>query len=119
MKRLGTLILTAVVLAGVVGAVAYFSHTDYGSKKRYTFDLIVKGTDMDFWETVDEGAQAAASAYNANVSMIGPPSEKDYSKQVGLLEASIARRPDAIILAASDYNLLAKPVQEPLTKEFP
>lgn len=119
MKRLSALMLTVAVLAGIAGAMAYFWHADYTVKKGFTFDLIVKKTDVDFWNSVNEGAQAAASAYNVNVSMIGPASEKDYSQQVGLLEASIARRPDAIILAAADYNLLAKPVQDAIDKNIP
>ena len=119
MKRLYTLMLTVVVLAGAAVAVLYFWNAGFSIKKGYTFELIVKGTDVDFWNSVNEGAQAAASTYNVNVSMVGPASEKDYSQQVSLLEASIARRPDAIILAASDYNLLAKPVQDAIDKGIP
>ncbi len=118
MKRLCTLLVTVAVLAGAAVAMLYFWHTGFNSKK-YTFDLIVKEADMDFWRSVNQGAQAAASTYNVNVSMIGPAIEKDYSQQVSLLESSIARKPDAIILAAADYNLLAKPVQEAIDKGIP
>jgi ribose transport system substrate-binding protein len=119
LKRLYTLMLTVVVLAGAAVAVLYFWNAGYSIKKGYTFELIVKGTDIDFWKSVNAGAQAAASTYDVNVSMIGPTIEKDYSQQVSLLEASIARRPDAIILAAADYNLLANPVQDAINKGIP
>lgn len=118
MKRLCTLLVTVAVLAGAAVAMLNFWRTGFNSKK-YTFDLIVKEADMDFWRSVNQGAQAAASTYNVNVSMIGPAIEKDYSQQVSLLESSIARKPDAIILAAADYNLLAKPVQEAIDKGIP
>ena len=119
MKRLGTLLLTIAIVAGLSGTVAYLWNASVTPQKGYAFDLIVKGTNVDFWKSVNEGAQAAASTYNCTVTMVGPAIEKNYSQQVGLMEGSIARRPNAIILAAADYNLLAEPVQKAYNAGIP
>lgn len=119
MKKLITFLLSVVVFAGITGAVWYLWHADSAPKKKYTFDLIVKGTSMDFWKSVNEGAQAAAKSCNAAVSMSGPEVEEDYVHQVDFVEESIARKPDAIILAAADYSLLAEPVQHAIDSGIP
>jgi len=118
-KRAGMLILAAAVFLGIIGGTWRLWSAGSGAKKGYTFDLIVKGTSMEFWKRVNEGAQAAASTYHVSVTMYGPAVEKDYAQQAGLVEDSIARKPDAIILAAADYRLLAKPVQDAIDAGIP
>lgn len=119
MKRLVTVLFILTVFTGIAGGVLYLWHAGSGPKKSCTLDLIVKGTGMSFWKTVNEGAQAAADTYNATVNYCGPVMEEDCSQQIDLLRKSVARRPDAIILAASNYNLLAKPVQDAIDAGIP
>lgn len=118
MKRVLAVFLAIAVFAGITGAVMYLLRTS-GPQKEYKFDLIVKGTDAVFWKYVDQGAQAAAASRHTAVTMLGPANEKDYLQQVGVVEQAIASRPDAIILAAGDYNLLAKPVQKAIDAGIP
>lgn len=89
------------------------------SSKIYTIDLIVKGTGTEFWKSVDKGAQSAATAYHVDVKMFGPTVEKDYIDQTNYIEQAIARKPDAIILAASDYDLMAKQVENAVNAGIP
>lgn len=119
MKRLFVLLLTVAVFLGITGAAGICWNTVLGVKKGYTFDLIVKGTNMDFWKSVNEGAQAAASSYDVTVSMRGPAIEKNYTKQIGVVEDAVARKSDAIILAASDYSLLSQPVEDAINAGVP
>lgn len=119
MKRLFAMLLVLGVFAGITAGIMYLWHAGSGPQKGDTFELIVKGTGMDFWKTVNEGAQAAASTYNVTVTFRGPEAEKDYSKQVGIVDDAIARRPNAIILAAVDYSLLARPVQDAIDAGIP
>lgn len=90
-----------------------------GPNRLFTIDLIVKGTDAAFWKSVDDGAQEAAGSCGAVVQMYGPETEKYYMDQIGVVEDSIARRPDAIVLAAADYTLLARPVQRAVDAGIP
>jgi ribose transport system substrate-binding protein len=87
------------------------------SPKTYTVNLIVKGTGTEFWKSVNRGAQAAASMYHANVQMYGP--EEENFDQSPYIEQAISRKPDAIILAASDYNLMAKQVDHAVDSGIP
>jgi len=85
--------------------------------KTYTINLIVKGTGTEFWKSVNRGAQAAASVYHADVQMYGPKEEN--SDQTKYIEEAIARKPDSMILAASDYNRMAKQVENAVNSGIP
>lgn len=91
----------------------------FKEKQQYTIDLIVKGTETEFWQSVYEGAKAAGTVCHADVSMYGPAAEKDYRQQVPIIEQSIARRPDCIILASADYNLMADPMEKAVDSGIP
>src|SRR3954454_9902986 len=63
-------------------------------------DVIVKATDSQFWQTTFAGAKGAAKDKGAAVGLLGPTSETDDAGQVQLVENSISRGVDAIVLAA-------------------
>lgn len=119
MKRMIALFFVIAVFVGVAGAASLVVQSNTGEKKEYHITLIVKGTNIEFWKSVNEGAQAAASAYNVTVSMIGPADEKDYMQQIELMKTTIEQKPDAIILAAGDYHILADPVQDAIDAGIP
>lgn len=89
------------------------------SQKVYNIDLIVKGSGMEFWKNVNKGAQAAASTYHVNVTMDGPEAEKDPNDQISYMAKAIEQKPDAIILAANDYNGMVKPVENAVNAGIP
>jgi ribose transport system substrate-binding protein len=69
-------------------------------------DVIVKATDSQFWQTTFAGAKRAASDYGIDVSLFGPTSETDVNGQVQLVENSISRGVDAVVLAANSTDAL-------------
>jgi len=69
-------------------------------------DVIVKATDSQFWQTTLAGAKRAASDTGVDVSLFGPTSETDVNGQVQLVENSISRGVDAIVLAANSTDAL-------------
>lgn len=71
-------------------------------------DMIVKLDRGDYWETIRMGAEAAAKEYNVKLNFLAPDNENDYREQISLMEQSIARKPDVIVLAASDYEALGQ-----------
>lgn len=77
----------------------------------YQVDLIIKSTESEYWQSVYAGAQAAAGTYRVNVNFMGPKEEKDYREQRGFIEEAVAREPDAVILAAGDFSLMAEPME--------
>lgn len=79
-----------------------------GSDKPLTIDMIVKMDRGDYWNTIRMGAEVAAKEYNVELNFLAPSQENDYKQQIELMQESIVRRPDAIVLAASDYEALGQ-----------
>jgi len=88
-------------------------------KKTYSVDLIVKTTNSEFWASVYDGAKAAGAEYNIDLRFLGPSKEEDHHVQVSIIKQSIQQNPDAIILAASDYHLIAEPVEIAVESKIP
>lgn len=74
--------------------------------------LKTTGLHMEFWQIVRAGIQEAATEYGIEPVIVGPRLEKDVDRQMEILANVIEQQPDAILLAASDYNRLV-----PLTEE--
>ncbi|WP_156889743.1 substrate-binding domain-containing protein [Paenibacillus harenae] len=62
---------------------------------------------FEFWEVMRQGVDTAAAEFGAQVTVAGTETEWDIEGQIALLEQAIADKPDAIILAATDYNRIA------------
>lgn len=69
-------------------------------------DVIVKATDSQFWQAMLAGSQAAGKDWGIQVGLFGATSEADVNDQVGLVENSVSRNVDAIVLAASSSQAL-------------
>lgn len=65
------------------------------------------GPDMEFWQVVRAGIQAAAVEFDVEPVIVGPRWEWDIDGQMEILQQVIDDRPDGILLAASDFNRLA------------
>lgn len=74
-----------------------------------------KANPPDFWRIVEQGVTVAAEEYGAVCEVTGPVWEGDVQHQIELMEHAIKKSPDAIILAAADYERLA-PVCESAVK---
>lgn len=105
-------VITVVILVGFLFGCS-------SNQKQYSIDLIVKGTETDFWKSVNRGAQDASKQYNCKVTMTGPSEEKDYLSQVKIVENTIKRKPDAILIAAVDYNLMSNSVNKAAESGIP
>src|SRR5438105_2506463 len=69
-------------------------------------DVIVKATDSQFWQAMLAGSQAAGRDWGLQVGLFGATSEADVSAQLGLVENSMSRNVNAIVLAASSSQAL-------------
>jgi ribose transport system substrate-binding protein len=74
-------------------------------------DVIIKASDSSFWQTMLAGARQASGDYGLEVGLFGPTSEKDVSQQVQLIENSISRQADAIVLAPNSSDALNNAIQ--------
>lgn len=64
--------------------------------------LISKGFQHQFWQAVRSGAEQAGKDYKVRVSFEGPESEEMIDKQIDMLSAALAKKPQAIGFAALD-----------------
>jgi ribose transport system substrate-binding protein len=70
------------------------------AEKTLKIELISKGETHQFWQAVKKGAEDQAKKMNAEIKFIGPAAETMIDKQLEMLDAAIAVKPDAIGYAA-------------------
>ena len=115
--RTVVILLSAAVLAAIALTLLYQRNlvlgTSTGTRRRVA--VILKSVDytgIPFWRSVRDGAMSAAQDFNVEVSLRGPRIEKDLQGQLEMVAQAIEEKPDAIVLAAADYNLLVPLAQE-------
>jgi ribose transport system substrate-binding protein len=64
--------------------------------------LISKGFQHQFWQAVKQGADQAATEFDVRVTFEGPDTEAQVDRQIDMLSAALANKPDAIGFAALD-----------------
>ena len=79
--------------------------------KKFTIALIPGLTTDAFYITMRKGAQAAADALGAELLFQGAP-EFNPTLQVPVLQAVIARQPDALLIAPTDKQQLIAPLKQ-------
>jgi ribose transport system substrate-binding protein len=81
--------------------------TGEGSKPRIV--VILKTIDFEslaFWQTVKDGVDSAGKDFDVDVSITGPMSETQVDEQIQMVRDAILTKPDAIVLAAADFDRL-------------
>lgn len=115
---IGAILAAAAALAtvGLIGLRA-----SYSSDEPIDVVVVLKATSpqMEFWQVVRQGIEAAAREYLVSTTVVGPWLEQQVDDQIAILEGVIEQRPDGIVLAASDYNRLAGPVQRAVDAGIP
>ncbi len=102
--------LIAIVAAAAVSATAMLTAAPAADKK-YTIALIPGLTTDAFYITMRKGAEAAAKAVGAELIFQGAPDFNPVT-QVPVLDAVIARHPDAILIAPTDKVQLVQPLKK-------
>src|SRR6201991_2874502 len=110
-----SLVAVIALIAAVVGVVAGRTSSDSsastgggngGAAAGKKVDVIIKASDSSFWQTMLAGARKAGADYGIKVGLFGPTSETDVNEQVQLVENSISRGVDAIVLASNSSDAL-------------
>ena len=87
----------ALILAFGVG----LAGAAWGQQQTY-IPLISKGFQHQFWQAVKSGAEQAAKDFNVKVTFEGPETEAMVDKQIDMLSAALAKKPQALGFAALD-----------------
>jgi len=77
-------------------------------KQKYEITVVIKSMEpsMEFWQVLIDGVEVAAKEFDVNVTVTGPPNESEIDEQIRILDEAIQTSPDAIVMAATDYNRL-------------
>ena len=86
--------------------------------KSFTIALIPGLTTDPFYITMHQGAEAAAKALGVTLMFQGAP-EFNATLQVPVLDAVIARHPDAILIAPTDTRELVEPLRKAVDAGIP
>ena len=90
------------LLAIVVGVGALVGATSLAYADEPYIPVISKGFQHQFWQAVKAGAEQAATEQKARITFEGPETEAMVDKQIDMLSAALAKKPQAIGLAALD-----------------
>lgn len=77
-----------------------------------TIPVIVKNTSTYYWRVLLAGARKAGKELNIKVPELGPQNDTDITGQISILESAAANNPLAIVIAASQFEALGKPIDE-------
>ena len=103
MRNLFKIIATMAVLFG-------FSSQSFADGHKPTIALVPGLTTDAFYITMHKGAMAAAEALGVELLFQGSP-EWNASLQIPILNAVIAKKPDAILIAPNDKQQLIAPLK--------
>jgi ribose transport system substrate-binding protein len=77
-----------------------------GASAGKRIDVIIKASDSSFWQVMLAGAKQAGEDFGLGVSTFGPTSETNIDEQVQLVENSISRGVDGLVIAANSSSAL-------------
>ncbi|GEM87439.1 ABC transporter substrate-binding protein [Meiothermus granaticius] len=98
------------VAVAALGAIVFGAMLGEAQQKKYTIALIPGLTTDGFYITMHKGAEAAAQKLGVNLIFQGGP-EFSPTTQIPVLNAIIARKPDAILIAPTDKQQLIAPLK--------
>ncbi len=101
-----TLVIGVVAGRATSGATGSSGGGAGGAAAGKRVDVIIKASDSAFWQTMLAGANKAADDYGFQVATFGPTSETDVAQQVQLVENSISRGVDAVVLTPNSSTAL-------------
>jgi ribose transport system substrate-binding protein len=106
------------VLVGLLAATCFASMVQPvpAADQKPTIPIIVKDTTSFFWQIVLAGARKAGKDLNINVPELGAQSESDINGQISILENAVSGKPAAIVIAATQFKALGKPIDEAAKK---
>ena len=113
----------ASLVAALVITAVYRANTlsEGSARSKPRIVVIVKSVDysLAFWQTVKDGVESASKDFDVDFTILGPKSETQIDEQIQIIQNTIQAKPDAIVLAASDYDRLVPVAAEVRAAHIP
>ncbi|MCG5072123.1 ABC transporter substrate-binding protein [Paraburkholderia tagetis] len=90
------------LISAVIGVGALVGVTGLTYAEEPYIPLISKGFQHQFWQAVKSGAEQSAKENNVRITFEGPETEAMVDKQIDMLSAALAKKPQALGIAALD-----------------
>ncbi|MGV2292526.1 ABC transporter substrate-binding protein [Trinickia sp. YCB016] len=90
------------IFLAVFGVGAFIGATSLAVAEEPYIPLISKGFQHQFWQAVKAGAEQSAKEHNVRITFEGPETEAMVDKQIDMLSAALAKKPQALGIAALD-----------------
>jgi ribose transport system substrate-binding protein len=84
-----------------------------------TVVIIGKLNHGDYWQNVQKGAEVAAKEFNVNVQYLAPENDENVTEQIQLIDQSLARGMDALVIASSDYQEATAEIEKVTQRKIP
>lgn len=113
-KWLVTGILLSCALLAAVWFAIRWTQENKEENQSYRLICIPKTTDESngFWTSLIDGAKLGAQEYGAEIEVVGGLTEDDLERQIQVIEESIAKKPDAMLVAPCDYARMSEALQK-------
>ncbi len=98
-KRFMCGVIIGIIMISISG-VGVFANGQEEEGGKLQIDVILMAVNSDYWNMVSAGAYKAADEFGVDVNILGPESETQTMKQIAIIEDSITKGADAIVLAA-------------------
>ncbi|MEP4421929.1 MAG: substrate-binding domain-containing protein [Nitratireductor sp.] len=105
----------SLIAAAIIGLAAHAA-TPTTAAAEGTIPVIVKNTSTYYWRVLLAGARKAGDELGIEIAELGPQTDSDINGQISVLENAVANNPLAVVIAASQYEALGKPIDEAATK---
>ncbi len=113
----GRTVKAVVLLAAVLFAFGTAFAQGSRNQKMLHVTVIVKGTNLGYWQDVFDGARAAAKKLgDVKLTLTGPAAQTDVAQEVSMLNTAVSSKPDAIVIAPTKKKPLDPGIQK-ATKE--
>ncbi|MCY9658733.1 substrate-binding domain-containing protein [Paenibacillus chondroitinus] len=94
------------IVIAILSMVVYVFGLKAAGKNNQPIVFVPKTIDkqIEFWQVVEQGVNAAGAEMGSTVKVVGTDTEKDVDGQIRLLREVIAMKPKAIVLSALDFE---------------
>ncbi len=111
--------LVALAVAAAASSAALGGSTGKVATQQKTIYLVAGITTDAFYLTMKKGAQAEARKLGVKLVFTGAPNAFSPQTQIPFLNAAIARKPDAILIAPTDKTALIAPIRRAIQAGIP
>jgi ribose transport system substrate-binding protein len=103
----------------VLGASALAALPACRRSRENVIGVIPKATSHLFFVSVHAGVEQAARDLHINVLWNGPENETDYTRQIEIVDAMVARQVDALAISATEEHALVAPLERAIRAGIP